>query len=129
MLAQFQGSMEAARESMQNGDVQEFRNEGFSDIKKIGRGLKLMEEYMKAPDGDARHRGLSKEEARRRAIAVAKWEDSAGGGLYETNSRAQQIFMARTKKQIMDGGVTDANRAEADVKEIIRDMAYVRFGV
>ena len=129
MLAQFQGSMDAARESMGNGDVQAFRNEGFSDIKKIGRGLKLMEEYMKAPDGDSRHRGLDKKEALERAIAVAKWEDSAGGGLYETNSLAQQKFINTTKKQIMAGGVSDPNRAEQEVKDIIRDMSYYRFGV
>lgn len=129
MLAQFQGSMESARESMENGDVQAFRNEGFSDIKKIGRGLKLMQEYMKDADGDSRHRGMTKEEARQRAIAVTKWEDSAGGGLYETNSLAQQKFINTTKQQIIKNGMRDQAKAEAEVKDIIKDMAYVRFGV
>lgn len=129
MLAQFQGSMEQARESMGNGDVQAFRNEGLSDIKKIGRGLKLMEEYTKSPDGDARHKGLSRDEALKRAISVVKWEDSAGGGLYETNSLAQQKFIANTKKQVMAGREMDDSRAEQEVKDIIRDMSYVRFGV
>lgn len=118
-LASALGSRTAAKEAIKDNSVQAFLNSNVVDPSKVGKALKLRDKLVK-------EKGMDPTDALKRAVLIAQWNRDSGKGIYEKNSRAQQVWKDQTFKQFMDRGM-DEDTARNAVDDILNNMEYLEF--
>lgn len=112
-LTKILGNRTAAKKAMKDGSVQALLNNNVTDPSKIGKAIRLRDNYIK--------KGMSDDQALTKAVAMAKWNRDANPGIYAPMSNEQ----IRWKKNMIDRLTSQGyNNADAGrkVDEILADL-------
>lgn len=109
------GSRSAARDAINNKDVQAFLNNNVTDPGKIAKALKLREKY--------KQEGLGEREALQKSVAMSMWRRDINPGIFNPGSREQISWKNNLVKQAVANGMSQS-QASRDVDKILDELQY-----
>lgn len=110
------GSRSAARNAINNKDVQAFLNNNVTDPSKIAKALSLRKKYMEKE-------GLGEREALQKSVAMSMWRRDINPGIFNPGSREQLSWKNNLVKQAVANGMSQS-QASRDVDKILDELAY-----
>lgn len=111
------GSRSAARDAIQNKDVQAFLNNNVTDPAKISKALKLRKDYITK-------QGMGEREALQKSVAMSMWSRDVNPGIFNPGSREQISWKNNIVKQLVNTGGMTQRAASDKVDEILKDLDY-----
>ncbi len=109
------GSRSAAREAIDNWEVQAFLNNNVTDPSKIAKALSLKNKYI--------DKGMDKDAALQKSVAMSMWNRDINPGIFNPGSREQIAWKNNLVKQAVASGVSQS-KASRDVDEILEQLQY-----
>lgn len=108
------GSRSAARDAINNKEVQAFLNNNITDPAKIAKALKLRRD---------KYADLGEKESLQKAVAMSMWHRDINPGIFNPGSREQMSWKNNLVKQLMANGESQS-QASRDVDKILDDLQY-----
>ena len=112
-LTKILGTRTAAKKAMKDGSVQALLNNNVTDPSKIGKAIRLRDNYIK--------KGMDKDQALNKAVAMAKWNRDANPGIYAPMSNEQIRWKSNMLNKLTAQGY-DKTQASHKVDEILEDL-------